>query len=230
MRVVFVADNVDRDPGLLGDLLRDDGATVRYVDRARIGRSGIHADLLVLLGSNRSAHDPGEAEVVALESALVIRALEDEIPVIGICYGAQVLARALGGSSRRGELPECGWTEVSSDGHPLCPPGFWAQMHHDVFEPAPTSQLIGWSPAGPQAFLDDSRGARAIGWQFHPELRVTTLERWLERAYSGSEDADPVATLSLATQRARDSAPRATRLFRDALRYLDVRAHEPGSD
>lgn len=222
MRAVYVADAVDRDPGLLGDFLQGFGATTLYVPRANLRYQDVAADLLILLGSNRSAHDPAQADVVAAEIGLIRRSLERGIPVVGICYGAQVLARALGGGSRRGELPECGWTEVFSSDEALCPPGFWGQMHHDVIEPAPTSTVIGWSPAGTQAFIDDSLGARAIGWQFHPELTVATLERWLSQRYSGSEHADAAATLAEAHLHARDSAPRAATLFRATLQYLDV--------
>jgi GMP synthase-like glutamine amidotransferase len=230
VKAVFVADNVDRDPGLLGDFLEGVGAQVRYVDREKAAVASIAANVLILLGSDRSAHDPVQASVVEAEIELIRRSLSDGIPVIGICYGAQVLARALGGSSGRGELAECGWTEVYSEHRALCPPGYWAQMHHDVIVPAESSTVIGWSPAGPQAFTDDSRGARAIGWQFHPELRVSTLERWMARHYSGSEEADPEETIRNAIMHARESTPRAATLFRSALRYLDVANHELGRD
>jgi GMP synthase-like glutamine amidotransferase len=230
MRAVFVADHVDRDPGLLGDFLRGAGAHVRYLDRAKLNSAVVTANVLVLLGSNRSAHDPHNAEVAAAEVALIRRSLADGIPVIGICYGAQVLARALGGSSHRGELAECGWTEVFSQNEILCPSGFWAQMHRDVIVPAETSTVLGWSPAGPQGFTDDSLGGRAIGWQFHPELRVSTLERWLAGRYSGSEDADPEQTLAHATRHALESLPRAAALFRSAFQYLDVSNLELGTD
>jgi GMP synthase-like glutamine amidotransferase len=228
MRAVMVADNVDRDPGLLGEFLRGSGATLRYLDRARLPETGVTASVVILLGSNRSAHEETNAAVVANEVALIRRSLDLGVPVMGICYGAQVLARALGGSSRRGEYPECGWTEVFSSDARLCPPGYWGQMHHDVIVPAETSSVIGWSEAGPQGFIDDSLGARAIGWQFHPELTVTTLERWLSGHYSGSESADPQSTIASAARHSRDSVPRAGALFRAAFEYLNVSNQELG--
>lgn len=221
MRAVLVVDEADRDPGLLGDFLRDSDATIRYIDRERMTNESVDADVVILLGSNRSAHEPHQANVVATETELIQNTLAEGIPVIGICYGAQVLTRALGGSSRRGDYAECGWTQVDSIDEELCPSGRWGQMHHDVIEPAPTSTVIGWSPAGPQAFIDDSRGARVIGWQFHPELTLNTLERWLRQRYSGSENADPTTTIAEAALHARHSTPRATELFRAAFRYLE---------
>ena len=112
----------------------------------------------------------------------------------------------------------------------LCPPGAWGQMHHDVIVPARTSTVIGWSPAGPQAFIDDSLGARAIGWQFHPELTLATFRRWLTGHYSGSEDVDAAATLARAAVESRRSASRAASLFRATFQYLDVPNFERGVD
>lgn len=222
MKAVFVADESDRDSGLLGGFLQGSGAMIRYLYRERIPSSSIDGDVVILLGSNRSAHDPRQAEVVATETELVREYLANGVPVIGICYGAQLLARALGGDSRRGTLAECGWTQVYSNHHELCPPGSWAQMHHDIIVPAETSTVIGWSPAGPQAFIDDRAGARAVGWQFHPELTLPTFRRWLSERYSGSENADQATTLADATRGARDSSSRATALFLATFRHLGL--------
>lgn len=222
MHAVLVADTVDRDPGLLGDFLHAADTTMQYLDRSYIRSAAVDASVLILLGSNRSAHDPQQADVVASEVELIRDTLGQGVPVLGICYGAQVLARALGGSSDRGPTPECGWTAVTSRHDALCPPGRWGQMHHDIIFPARTSTVIGWSPAGPQAFIDDSAGAKAIGWQFHPELTLPTFERWLRWHYSGSERTDTEEALSTAKLHAADSARRAPALFTAAFEYLNV--------
>lgn len=99
-------------------------------------------------------------------------------------------------------------------------------MHHDVIIPAKTSTVIGWSPAGPQAFTDDSAGAQAIGWQFHPEMTLPTFERWARWHYSGSERADMAATLGAARRHAPESVPRAAELFAAAFDFLQV-SHRP---
>ena len=116
----------------------------------------------------------------------------------------------------RGVVPECGWTQVYSNKEELCPSGRWGQMHHDIIQPAETSEVIGLSPIAPQAFVDESAGARALGWQFHPELTLRTFQRWLTQRYSGSEHANPAATLAEASHHARDAGPRAAALFRAA--------------
>jgi GMP synthase-like glutamine amidotransferase len=222
VRAVLIADDTDRDPGLLGEYLEGAGVTVSYLDRARLHDTEVPASVIISLGSNRAAHDSAESAVVEAEVAVLRRSLSRGIPVAGICYGAQVLARALGGGSSRGSSPECGWRQVFSADEQLCPAGFWAQMHHDVIVPAETSTVIGLSPSGPQAFIDDSLGARAIGWQFHPELTLDTLQRWLGERYSGSEQSDPDQVLAESARHAPDSAMRAAGLFTAAFRYLHV--------
>ena len=226
MRAVLVADELDRDSGLLDDFLREASVETSFVDRGALPETLVAPDVLVLLGSNRSAHDAGNATAVAAEVELIRRSLANGVPVLGICYGAQVLARALGGTSRRGAMPECGWTRVFSQEEALCPSGFWGQMHHDVIVPAASSRVIGWSPAGPQAFVDDSRGTRALGWQFHPEMTLAILERWLGRRYSGSELADGESTVAASAAHAVASAAVAPDLFREAFGYLRVPGFE----
>lgn len=229
MKVVLVADHVDRDLGLLADLFQDRGFTPQYLERGAMTADPVEAELVVLLGSNRSAHDPVHAAVVDSETSFIRATLSQGTPIIGICYGAQVLARALGGSSRRGYVPECGWTWVDSSNELLCPPGLWGQMHHDIIVPAATSEIIGWSSAGPQAFIDESGNARAIGWQFHPELTLATFRRWLARNYSGSERSDAAAVLAHASQHAPATVPRAAALFRATLQYLGVEPADENS-
>lgn len=62
---------------------------------------------LVLLGSNRSVNDP--LPWIAQEMALLKQALALDIPVLGHCFGGQLLARALGAPVTRNPLPCIGW-------------------------------------------------------------------------------------------------------------------------
>jgi GMP synthase-like glutamine amidotransferase len=231
MKAIVIADPADRDLGLLGDFLLESGATIKFVDRDSLS-TGVepssNPDVIVLLGSTRSAHDPEHAEVVAAEIEMIQRSLKNNIPVLGICFGSQILARALGGSSARSPQGECGWTPVFSNDERLCPPGLWGQIHHDRFQASKTSTVIGWSPVGPQSYIDESLGGRAIGWQFHPEVTLPTFERWLRRGDSGTEGVDIERTLAEASEHAEASIPRAAALFAAAFDYLGIGALRTG--
>ncbi len=187
MRTYVVADErTGVEPGFVGEQLEARGSELHFLDRMSLPAFStlVEPDLILILGSHLAAHDPANAELVEAESEFARKALDAGVPIMAICYGAQLLARALGGTSYRNAAPEIGWQPVETTDELLCPSGPWAQLHSDVFEAPPTSILIGTSPAGHQSFLDESRAARAIAWQFHPEVPASRYDIWLD------EDAD----------------------------------------
>ncbi|MGH3360366.1 MAG: type 1 glutamine amidotransferase, partial [Nocardioidaceae bacterium] len=197
MRVYITADRDDREPGFVGDRLVERADELVYRDRDGLPAYAdlVRPDLILLLGSARSAWAPEQRTVVEAESALVRDALSAGTPVMGICYGGQLIAHALGGSVQRAETAEFGWHKVESLDPALCPPGPWGQFHGDSFEPAPTSRILGTSPAGCQGYVDESMPARAIGWQFHPEVGGGRFAEWVDEleAFCAERGADPRA-------------------------------------
>lgn len=192
---LVVADDTDRTGGMVVERLRERGADLRHLDRDALGGARVgDASLVLLLGSERTAHDPAETSEPH-ETALVREALAEGVAVWGICYGAQIIARALGGSSRRGAEPEFGWHLVESFDDDLCPPGPWAQMHHDVVDVPPGARVLGRTARATQGFVDTAHGAVAIGWQFHPEVDADTYLRWVREESSACRAAgvDPDA-------------------------------------
>jgi GMP synthase-like glutamine amidotransferase len=226
MRIHVVADLVDKDGGYVVERLLQRGAELVELDRddlpayASIGDS----DLILLLGSDKSAHEPKWKDVVESESVFVRAALRDGTPVMGICYGAQLMARALGGTSWRADAPELGWQRVDTTDPDLCPEGPWGQMHSDVFAPPPTSRVLGTSWRGPQCFIDDAHGARAIAWQFHPEVTPETYERWAHEGYYGDTGVDVKDLIRQGYANAAKSRNLAYDLTDAALDYLGVEA------
>ncbi|WP_162891224.1 type 1 glutamine amidotransferase [Aeromicrobium sp. A1-2] len=224
MRIHVIADQADKDGGHFHERLLQRGAELVALDRddlpsyASIGQT----DLVFLLGSDRSAHEPKWKSVVEAESTFVRTALQVGTPVMGICYGAQLMARALGGTSWRADVPELGWQRVDTVDTVLCPEGPWAQMHSDVFAPPPTAQVIGTSWRGPQCFIDDSLGARSIAWQFHPEVTAATYERWVHEGYYGAPGVDTKDLIRQAHAHAAASRNLAHTLTDHALTYLGV--------
>ena len=226
MRIHVVADETDREGGYVAERLRDHGFELEWLDRDSLpGWSDLAPGALVLLlGSERAAHASRWQGPVAAEEALVRGALRGGVPVMGICFGAQLLARALGGTSFRGDEPEVGWRRVDTLDSVLCPEGPWAQFHSDVFAPPRQARVLGSSWYGPQCFTDESLGTPAIAWQFHPEVTPETFARWVDG------DADTVrlsgADPSLLKRQALANAGRARvaahRLVDAALDYLQV--------
>lgn len=186
MQVLVVGDPDDNDPGHVGAALIDSGARLHPLDRDDLPgwADAPGADLLLLLGSGRSVADPAQFRRVEAEVALVQAALSDAVPVLGICYGSQLLAYALGGTVTAAAHVELGWMSHDSLDPALCPPGPWLQFHGDTFTVPAGARLLGSSSAGPQGLAwegpaADGQPVRALGWQFHPEVTPAVLDSWL---------------------------------------------------
>jgi GMP synthase-like glutamine amidotransferase len=167
-------------------------------------------DLLVPLGSEFAAFDDSIAWIPR-ERDMLVRAHEADVPVLGICFGGQLLARALAGKSFRAERSEIGWLPVRTKDRELVPEGPWFQWHFDSFTPPPGARLIADSDAGPQAYVI----GRSLGVQFHPEVTPQIMDEWV-RVYRHELDAggvDPDALLAETHRRADESRATSRRLL-----------------
>ncbi|SHN38149.1 type 1 glutamine amidotransferase [Cryptosporangium aurantiacum] len=97
------------------------------------------------------------------------------VPVLGICFGGQLLAAAHGGSVAASPHPEIGWAEIHTDDAAVVPAGPWFQWHFDRWSLPPGAVELARNPAASQAF----RLRRNLAVQFHPELTSTMLAGWL---------------------------------------------------
>jgi len=149
-------------------------------------------DLIVSLGSEFAAYDDSH-EFVRREHAFMRRAVDEEVPVLGLCFGGQMLARVLGGEVYRGDECEIGWLPVRTKDAALVPEGPWFQWHFDVITPPPDVDVIAETDLGAQAFV----AGRSLGLQFHPEVTPEIMDEWV-RAYRhelDEEGVDPQAIL-----------------------------------
>lgn len=172
--------------GILGPILRERGFTVTYLD-AGIDDIAVDAlrspDLLVVLGGPISANDTGLFPVLADEIAGIAARLGDDRPTLGVCLGAQLMARAAGETVMSSGAVEIGYAPVdlTEDGRmsvlaPLegVPVLHW---HGETFTlPAGAVNLASTPIATNQAF---ALGVTALGLQFHLEADPDQLERWL---------------------------------------------------
>jgi GMP synthase (glutamine-hydrolysing) len=118
------------------------------------------------------------------EDALLRRLLESGTPVLGVCLGAQLLAKAAGARVGLASEPEIGWRRVELTGagadDPVVgglPRSFEAfQWHYYAFELPDGADQLARTSASLQAF----RLGRAWGVQFHPEVTRAQVRRWIE--------------------------------------------------
>jgi GMP synthase-like glutamine amidotransferase len=198
--------------GYVNHWLEDRGAD-QDVYRIDVEDREVHAadyDLIVSLGSEFAAFDDS-IPWLEREKRLLLDAADRDVPVLGICFGGQLLARVLGGSSFKGEQSEIGWLPVRSTNHELVPEGPWFQWHFDTFTPPPGARLIADSAVGPQAF----RIGRSLGLQFHPEVTPQIMDAWVN-AYRHELDqagVDPDGLLEETGRLASRSRDAAWRLF-----------------
>ncbi|MCF2530351.1 type 1 glutamine amidotransferase [Yinghuangia soli] len=134
-------------------------------------------DLIVPLGALWSVYDHAAIGTwIGDELAFLRAAVEADVPVLGICFGAQALAAALGGSVERAARPEIGWTDVQSDDPDLVGEGPWFQWHFDRIVVPPAAKELARTALAPQAYVV----GRSLGLQFHPEVTPAGVQAWLD--------------------------------------------------
>ncbi len=206
--VLVVANEGDADTGYVGDRLAEHGFVLRTVLRESGGvPEVVPGDVagVLLLGSGWSVHAPVDEGALRRESALVRSAGEGGVPVLGLCYGAQVLAHAHGGSVSAAPEPEVGLVTVETEEPALVPPGPWWAFHSDVIDPPPAARVVARNDCGVQAFVLP----RVLGVQFHPEVRPEVLEEWAAQLPDMVERAGTDRAELAAAARARQAESRA---------------------
>ncbi|KAF1027468.1 MAG: GMP synthase [glutamine-hydrolyzing] [Burkholderia plantarii] len=176
------------DLGSFERVLGERGRRVRYVD---VGTS--RADvldpcepaLLVVLGGPIGACDDQQYPTLAPLVALLRQRIDAGLPTLGICLGAQLIARVLGARVYRAAAREIGWHPLT-----LTAAGAASALHHvdgaltsmlhwhgDTFDLPPGAIHLASTPAcANQAF---SWGNHVLALQCHPEIAAERFEAWL---------------------------------------------------
>jgi GMP synthase (glutamine-hydrolysing) len=175
------------DLGSLANVLKQQDYKVTYVEAGLDSLAEIDPltpDLLVILGGPIGAYDEQDYPFIIDEMRLLERRLASDLPTLGICLGAQLMARTLGAKVYPGKEKEIGWSplELSNAGmhSALADLGIEhtsvLHWHGDTFDlPINSTLLASSAKYQNQAF---SWGKSGLALQFHPEVTASGLERW----------------------------------------------------
>jgi GMP synthase-like glutamine amidotransferase len=173
--------------GNLANLFDLDGFNVTILNSKN---NSIPTDLIsysgiIILGGPMSVYD--NYDYLQNEQKLIKKAVDMNIPTLGICLGSQLIAQAMGGKVYPGNLKEIGWydIEITENGNREIFNGVANlkhtvfQWHGDTFELPASAIILAKSNTYIQAF----RIKTAIGIQFHIEVDESMIDEWL-RVYS----------------------------------------------
>ena len=186
MRLTFIQHAHYVGPGLIREFAEARGwvcdRTLTPEDLRSVELESVVGDAVVFLGSLHGVYET-HIPWIARERRLMRVLVASSRPILGVCFGAQMLATALGGRVIPMPQPYQGWHENEDAVDDLWR-GPWLRWHGDrIFLPG-SIEVLARNDETVQAF----RHGCAVGVQFHPEVDETVLTDWIDgRSTSGSE-------------------------------------------
>ena len=174
--------------GTLDPLLRGAGYRIRYVNFSREPNAEPNIDKyqgLIILGGPMNVDMTDEYPHLATEVRLIQRAADQGIPILGICLGAQLIAKAMGAQVRKNPVKEIGWYNIALTDAGKTDPvmrhiedsRLIFEWHGDTFDiPDCAVHLATGATCAHQAYRI---GENIYGFQFHLEVDAALVERWL---------------------------------------------------
>lgn len=196
MRKVLVFQHVaHKILGTLNPTLKERKLNMRYVNFERTPEE--HPSVqkyngLIVLGGHMGVYEAEKYRHIKVEMQLIEEALKKDIPILGICLGAQLLAHVLGANVKKSEQKEIGWCDIHMTEEGLKDPLFSHfkptekifQLHGDTFDiPQSATHLASSDLCTGQAF----RYNKAYGIQFHLEVDYPMIMRWLDNPRNQEE-------------------------------------------
>ena len=168
--------------GYLGELLNNDGFAIHSVNAKHEKLPDKNYSFVVILGAPESAND--DLPYLQEEQKLIKKTVDDDIPVLGICLGSQLIAKTFGGKVYRGPKKEIGfYHDLRIDNNSKLFSGFTNPFtvfhwHGDTFDlPEKAVRLVHSENYPNQAF----QIASAVGLQFHLEVNEEMVNLWLDK-------------------------------------------------
>jgi GMP synthase-like glutamine amidotransferase len=167
--------------GYLGELLSKDGFVIHSVNAKHEKLPEKNYSLVVILGAPESAND--DLPYLQAEQKLIKKTVDDDVPLLGICLGSQLIARTFGGKVYPGPKKEIGfYHDLIIDNNSKLFSGFTNPFtvfhwHGDTFDlPQKATRLAHSENYSNQAFQIGS----AVGLQFHLEVNAEMINLWLD--------------------------------------------------
>lgn len=203
-KILIVVHQATSDPGLVGQLLQAEGYSLDV--RCPAEGDSLPAQLeaysgVVVFGGPMSANDSDTLPFIRSELDWIPKVLAAEKPYLGICLGAQLLARVLGAAVQPHPtgVREIGYTSIQPScvsHNPFAALSQVYQWHQEGFELPAGAVLLATGEIFPnQAFR---YGEQVYGVQFHPEMTRHLIQQWTERGADQLTDADPTCEEQLA--------------------------------
>ena len=182
--------------GTFDPLLKKRGVRMRYVNFSRGVVDSINLDNydgLIVLGGPMSVNELDQYPHLKEEMYWIKKAIDQDLFVLGICLGAQLISKALGGEITKSPSPEIGWFDIKLNSEGKEDPLFEFfdetqkifQWHGDAFSiPKGAINLASSVGCPHQAFR---YGKKVYGFQFHLEVNRGLIDRWLDHEVNKSE-------------------------------------------
>lgn len=192
--------------GIFGEILSQKGFKINYLDisKGQLLTSGLESySMLFILGGYMGAYETEKYPFLNYEFKIIEYALKANVPVIGLCLGAQILAKVLGFNVYKGSNgKEIGFFEIKkTQQHPFFS-GFDAnfkafQWHGDTFDLPESLRIFSSEKYPNQGFIYNN----TTGLQFHIEVTQDMVKEWLKEYADeiNQEHLNPIEILSQAS-------------------------------
>ncbi|MFH0957939.1 MAG: type 1 glutamine amidotransferase [Pseudomonadota bacterium] len=189
MNALILQHYTSEGPGTIGSYLSSRGIginIIRLCDGDRIPSNALEHDAIISMGGPMNVYEEDLYPFLRDETFLLKKAMGMKIPILGVCLGAQMIAKAAGARVVKSPKKEVGWHDVELTtlgradrlliGLPDNITVF--QWHGDMFEIPVGGALLATSGSCPHQAL---KFGSAYGLQFHVEVTSQMLEEWFEK-------------------------------------------------
>lgn len=186
--VLFIKNISIEGPGLFEELLKKEGFSLNIVDLSKGDKLPPleECEAAIILGGPMSVYETNKYPFLTDEESFILQAVYKKIPILGICLGAQMLAKACSAKVIKSPVKELGWCDVVTTDEGKADLLFMGleatlkvfQWHEDTFSiPQDGKLLVSGENCPNQAFRV---GEYAWGLQFHPEVTSYMIKEWVD--------------------------------------------------